>query len=109
MEAWSAVDAPLKIVRPMSPSKAFASKFSIEAPPALDISLKVVEPVVSSPEPGKPPLTIDMLPLAAVDALLKIIWPSLRVYKVCRTLLLLMTPVPLIISSPPERSGRRDV
>jgi len=39
--------------------------------------------------------------LAAVDVLLKIIWPPALVPKFCKTLLLLATPVPLIISSPP--------
>src|SRR3954466_3470915 len=39
--------------------------------------------------------------LAAVDVLLKIIWPPALVPKLCKTLLLLGTPVPLIISSPP--------
>jgi hypothetical protein len=39
--------------------------------------------------------------LAAVDVLLKIIWPPALVPKLCKTLLLLATPVPLIISSPP--------
>ena len=43
--------------------------------------------------------------LPAVDALLKIIWPPYGAAKVCPTLLLLMTPVPLIISV----GGRKSV
>src|SRR3954451_2707065 len=39
--------------------------------------------------------------LAAVDVLLKIIWPPALVPKLCKTLLLLATPAPLKISSPP--------
>jgi hypothetical protein len=39
--------------------------------------------------------------LAAVDVLLKIIWPPALVPKLCKTLPLLATPVPLIVSSPP--------
>ena len=38
----------------------------------------------------------------AVDALLKTIWPPFRTMNVCTTLLLLATPAPLIISSPPN-------
>ena len=45
---------------------------------------------------------MDMLALAALDALLKIIWPPFAAAKLCETLLLLMTPVPLRISSPPD-------
>ena len=43
MEAWSAVDAPLKIVSPpgLSPKSSRAA-FVIEAPAALDVSLKIV-------------------------------------------------------------------
>ena len=39
--------------------------------------------------------------LAAVDVLLKISWPPSAVPKLCNTLLLLATPVPLKISLPP--------
>jgi hypothetical protein len=39
--------------------------------------------------------------LAALAELLKIIWPPISVKKDCKTLLLLVTPVPLMISWPP--------
>ena len=109
MEAWSAVDAPLNIVRPMSPSKPFASKFTIEAPPALDISLKVVEPVVSPPKPGLPPLTIDMLPLAAVGCVVEDYLAFVASVKGLQNVVIVDDAGAANNQFAPKCSGRRDV
>jgi hypothetical protein len=39
----------------------------------------------------------------AVDVFLKMIWPELPANRVCKTLLLSVIPVPLIINSPPPQ------
>src|SRR5207247_3760113 len=65
MAAWSPVDAPLKIVRPMSPFRPNSTlAFTMEAPAALEVSLKIVWPPTPNPRSW---LTMRIGALAAVD------------------------------------------